>query len=134
MQIYFLSVVTTLLTGAVLASGTLGERFNALKRLGEVFSQRGAKLALGAVTGIVGIFKFLVYATAGQVPFLGDFFPATLGLAAGGYLLLEYYSDTSDVAAEGAALQALSTYRVPLGFAALAAGALHFLFPSAVLL
>ena len=134
-QIYFLSVITTILSGAVLASGTLGERFGFLKSLGDFFAQRGPKLALGAFTGLVGFFKFLVYATPGQVPFLGDFLPAVAGLSLGAYLLLEYYSGASDMA-EGTSksLQLLSEYKAPAGIAALSIGALHFLFPAAILL
>jgi hypothetical protein len=93
------------------------------------------RLILGIMTILTGLLK-LLSAVQGDLPVIGDLVPALTGFAAGGTLILEYYQNRSLVdsgAAEKPGGALIKNKRL-IGFVSLTAAALHFLFPSVLLL
>ena len=129
-QIYFLSIVTVVLSGVALAFERLDERlhigslFNAA-----LFTSAGFRLGLGVVTVLVGIFQFLTVAP-GDVPVVGDLIPAIAGIVLGGILMVEYYQAKSTV--EDGFMSAVDRIFVRnasnFGVIGIIIAALHFLF------
>ena len=95
------------------------------------------RLILGIVCAVVGVLKLLSPSMDGM-PFFGDLIPALAGITAGFVLIFGYYREQSSVSAgEGKLDQigdAFLKYKKGVGFILLAAAALHFLFPQALLL
>ncbi|MDR0567950.1 MAG: hypothetical protein LBG87_01920 [Spirochaetaceae bacterium] len=119
-QFYLLSVLCNAAAGYTLISGKE--------------PQNSFQLILGVLTAITGIFK-LLSAVQGDVPVIGDIVPAGVGLIAGTALLLGYYRNVSSLepAPEPSLLELfLDGYKKPIGFSAIAAAILHFLFPQAL--
>jgi hypothetical protein len=94
-QVYFLSVVSLVLSSIALGFDTLDERLH----VGSFFSASAVKspsfrLGLGIVTLVVGILQFLTTAD-GDVPVVGDLIPALTGIVLGGTLIVIYYKEKS---------------------------------------
>jgi hypothetical protein len=160
MQFYFLSIVTNVLAGVILAGDYLAARFPGLQILLPSLNRRTARLTIGSITAAVGVLKLLVYANPLQIVVLGDLIPALAGIVLGGALAVaalrpeEEEGNDQDVgmehpvhttkegssrvvAADGPVektAQLALGYRVPVGLAGIAVALLHFLFPGAVLL
>lgn len=129
-QIYFLSIITMLLSGVTLAFDRLDERI----KIGSVFSEVtfksiGFKLGLGMVTAFVGVFQFLTVAP-GDVRVVGDLIPAIAGIVAGTILVLQYYQEKSTV--ESKLIETLDRVFVQnaanIGMLVLLVALSHFLF------
>jgi TctA family transporter len=111
------------------------EEENSLKtELPFPFRNETFRLVLGILTAVIGILK-LLSPVDGRAPVVGDLIPALAGLGAGFFVLLGYYRNQSslkdmDSKFTGTALR----NRKAMGFAALGAALLHFLFPQAFLL
>ena len=160
MQFYFLSIVTNVLAGVILAGDYLAARFPGLQILLPSLNRRTARLTIGSITAAVGVLKLLVYANPLQIVVLGDLVPALAGIVLGGSLAVaalrpeEEEGNDQDVgmehpvhitkegssrvvAADGPVektAQLALGCRVPVGLAGIAVALLHFLFPGAVLL
>ncbi|MDR2111459.1 MAG: hypothetical protein LBP32_09160 [Spirochaetaceae bacterium] len=93
------------------------------------------RLILGVLTMVTGLLK-LLSAVPGDVPVAGDLLPALVGLAAGFILVFEFYRGRSGMESERLEqLEGIVTKnRRWIGFGAVGAAALHFLFPSVLLL
>jgi hypothetical protein len=134
-QFYFLSILLNGVSGYVLGFGEnepVPEIENNLR-----FSLNNSvfRLILGILTAITGLLK-LLSPTEGDIPVVGDFVPAILGLAAGFALLFGYYRERSTVESEqiNRLDETIGRYKKWLGFVLLVSAALHFLFPQALLL
>ncbi|GHU73444.1 hypothetical protein FACS189450_13240 [Spirochaetia bacterium] len=134
-QFYFLSILFNAGAGFVLVNeGTDVENSieSSLK-----FSLRNEtfRLVLGILTMATGLLK-LLSSTQGDLPIIGDMIPAVTGLAAGFILLFGYYQGRSVIDDDKNTRlgEIVSKNRKWIGFAAMAAAALHFLFPQALLL
>ncbi len=135
-QFYLLSVVSCVLTGLVLSGDYLGARVPALATFRAWLESRGAALALGLVTAVIGFLKLFIRAPGDSVAVVGDLLPAVTGLAVGATLFFEALlrkPSTPERRVERYA-KAVLTYRIPLGLAGVAVALLHFLFPQAVIL
>ncbi|MDR0387641.1 MAG: hypothetical protein LBH57_06350, partial [Treponema sp.] len=90
---------------------------------------------LGILTMLTGLLK-LLSSTAGDIPVIGDIIPAIAGLGAGFILIFEYYNSRSALNTEKSEkfARSLEHNKRWVGFIAMAAAALHFLFPSVLLL
>jgi hypothetical protein len=141
-QFYLLSIVSIFLSGFVLSGDYLGAKVPALGTFRAWLENRGAALALGRLTAVIGFLKFFVRAPNDTVPVAGDLLPAIAGLAVGATLFFEALLRKPSTPA-GAAQQerpvdryakAVLTYRIPLGIVCVAIALLHFLFPQAVIL
>ena len=157
MQFYFLSIVINLLAGVILAGDYLAQRLPWMKSLLPEISSRSSGVSIGAITAGVGVLKLFVLADSQQIVLVGDLLPALAGIALGGVLIaVALNAEDEDAAgdaerpahttkegsshvvvADGAADKAVrlaSSYRIPVGLAGVAVAALHFLFPSSVIL
>jgi hypothetical protein len=93
------------------------------------------RLILGVLTMVVGLLKILS-ATKGDLPVIGDLVPAVVGLMAGFVLIFEFYHKQSVLEEDRPANvgRFLLDHKKMVGVAAIAAAALHFLFPTVLLL
>ncbi|MDR1212031.1 MAG: hypothetical protein LBK40_07365 [Spirochaetaceae bacterium] len=134
LQFYFLSVAANALSGFILFTGhdeeedtSPGFRFSP--------ENRTFRLVLGIVSALTGVLKILSV-IPGDIPVIGDLIPALAGFFAGFALIFKYYrqgtSLSSDRSEKIAALIAVNQRWV--GVAAMASSALHFLFPTVLLL
>lgn len=134
-QFYFLSIFCNALTGYILISSgekqgnSIADDFR-LPVHNETF-----RLILGVLTMVTGLLKILS-ATTGDVPVIGDLIPAAAGFLAGFILVYEFYRERSELPPEQTEKleNLLIKNKRIAGFVALAAAALHFLFPTVLLL
>jgi hypothetical protein len=135
-QFYLLSIVSNVLTGLALSGDYLGSRLPFLAAFRSWLGHRGAAIALGVVTAVVGVFKLIILSPGERVPVAGDLLPALAGIALGVSLFFEAtLRKPSPVESKvDRYAKAVLSYRVPLGLAGLAVALLHFLFPGAVIL
>ncbi|MBN1617357.1 MAG: hypothetical protein JW875_08585 [Spirochaetales bacterium] len=131
-QFYFLSILLNTVTGLILFLGDEEAENNKLPAFAynETF-----RLLLGMLTAVTGFFKLLT-AIRGDVPVIGDLFPALAGLAGGCTLLYEFYKirSTVDEQALPDLVKRLVTGRRYIGLASIIAAAAHFLFPIVIFL
>jgi hypothetical protein len=140
MQFYFLSILFNVIAGFFLVSESLGnietgESFSKHPAISAFLKNESLRLILGVLCMVMGLLKILS-STRGDIPVIGDFFPAVAGLAAGFVLVYEFYRNQS-VLEEDQAVSVgrfLLNHKKVVGFTAIAAAALHFLFPSVLLL
>ena len=108
MQIYLLSVLSTIAAGAILAADYLADRVPALEPLRRFAASSRAKSALGATAAVVGLVA-LVWrfpprriTVPGQEPeilfigqriILGDLLPAVAGMLLGAILIADRYRE-----------------------------------------
>ncbi|MDR1144211.1 MAG: hypothetical protein LBK77_08365 [Spirochaetaceae bacterium] len=134
-QFYFLSIFFNGVTGYVL--GIEHDEAETSLDTGLKFSFRNAtvRLVLGILTMLTGLLK-LLSVTKGDIPVVGDLVPALVGLGVGFLLVFEYYNSRSELSTEKADKLALFLKRNKkwIGIIAIASAALHFLFPSVLLL
>jgi hypothetical protein len=134
LQFYFLSILANLLAGVALTAEYLAGRFPGFTPFRDLLSRRGYRASVGVLAALIGFLKLLIRSSAADVPFVGDLIPALLGLAMGASLLLQVVRERSDLPPVGRLERVALTYRVPLGFAGIAAAVLHFLLPAALFL
>ena len=134
LQFYFLSIVMNALAGYILLTGDEGEPLvfkNGLSLNNETF-----KVVVGVISVLTGLMKILSV-VQGDVPVIGDLFPALAGFLAGFILIFEYYRNrTSLDGLEGVEKvdRLLIANKKVIGVAAIVAAILHFLFPTVLLL
>jgi hypothetical protein len=131
-QFYFLSIITNALGGFTLFTARGGEKAGGT--LG-ILANETFRLILGIAAAAVGVLKILSPA-AGDVLIVGDLIPALLGFCTGFALIFTYYRSRSSLESEGAEkLESLIAVNQRwVGIAAMVSAALHFLFPSVLLL
>jgi hypothetical protein len=135
-QFYLLSVVSLVLSGLVLSGDYLGARIPALATFRAWLENRGAAIALGLATAVIGFIVLIERAPGAGGRVAGDLLPALAGLAVG--LALFFEAVLRKPAAQERPVEkvakAVLTYRVPLGVAAIVIALLHFLFPRALII
>ena len=128
LPVYLLSVVLNALTGIILSFCKEEPEAGALS-----FSldNETVRLAVGGLSFIAGILKILS-PVHGNVPVVGDLFPALAGLAGGFILLFDFYRskapDSVAVERMERITELIGRNRKILGFVCIAAAALHFIF------
>jgi hypothetical protein len=134
-QFYFLSVFFNALTGYLLAFENDGEDSIVESDFRLSLKNGTIRLVLGILTMATGLLKILS-SVQGDLPVIGDILPALTGLGAGFLMIFEFYRSRSILTSEKSELLEgfLLKNRKWIGFAALAAAVLHFLFPSVLLL
>jgi len=128
-QIYFLSVLLNALSGLVLSSEFLDEKFASFSGIREILDNSGVKFIIGISTFIVGLLKFF-FPVTGEWLILGDFLPAFGGCLLGFALLLDYLKERSVVNTDTLIrLDSLVTSnKTAIGFAGIGIAILHFFF------
>jgi hypothetical protein len=130
-QVYFLSILCNALSGFVLLSdGFEGEGVS-----NGFFKNSSFRLCLGIVTAVVGLLKFLSV-VPGNYPMVGDIAPALGGLFSGAALLYDFYRAHATIPSK--TVESISGFigirKKVIGWLAIAAAVLHFLFPTALFL
>jgi hypothetical protein len=133
-QFYFLSVLCNALAGISLIL-ELETPSPAWENLKEYFLDETFRLVLGVMSLATGFFK-LLSSMRGDLPVIGDLFPAIGGLAAGFGLLFEYYRTRtgSETALPSPFELVFVRNRKVLGISCLVVAGLHFLFPTVLFL
>ncbi len=136
MQFYFLSIVCNVLAGlALLLNAEESGSMPLVEGLRETFKNETTRLVLGILSLIAGLFKILSVVRM-DVVVVGDLLPALAGILASVALFNEYYTARSTIEREPNPLFAaiFITRKKWIGWAALVAAALHFLFPNVLFL
>ena len=135
-QFYLLSVVMNALGGYILIKG---DDDGVLELKNVSFKNEVFRLVVGILSAIVGLLKILSV-IEGDVPVIGDLIPALTGFLSGFILIFTYYRSHSslDVTEQTEKTEKVDRLLVAnkkiIGFTALIAAALHFLFPTVLLL
>ena len=142
-QIYFLSILFNLIAGfALISEGDKESEGTRITRFGISFSNPGDKrfrLILGTLTMAAGVLK-LLSPIQGNIIILGDLLPAAAGIVSGFILIFENNSNKTDLddtdpeeKKESLSLVIFKNKKA-MGFAAIAAAALHFVFSGIIFL
>lgn len=133
-QFYLLSILLNTIAGYSLVVST-ESRPSVMDGLREYVLNETFRLVVGILSMAVGLFK-LLSVVRGDVPVIGDLFPALTALAAGFSLIVDFYRLKSSIAQEeGSVLERLFVAnRKWFGYLSLAAAAAHFLFPTVLFL
>jgi hypothetical protein len=94
-QLYFLSILTNIITGLVLASEHLGNKISFFDLLDKLFKNAGGRIVLASIAALVGLIK-LIWPYQG-IPILGDLLPAAAGLGGAFTLLFDFIRKKSDM-------------------------------------
>ncbi|MDR1024282.1 MAG: hypothetical protein LBL56_01040 [Treponema sp.] len=133
-QFYFLSILLNAAAGFILFTNGGGEAGASESEVRFSLQNETFKLILGVLTVVVGLFK-LLSPLEGDIPVIGDLIPAAAGLVTGFILLFDYYRGRSFFEDGDARMTRIITVnRKWIGFAAMAAAVLHFIFPRVLLL
>lgn len=151
-QFYFLSIIFNVIAGLVLIYGSdftkaeklpveNNEETDSEEKKADLFSEiplfenGNFRLVLGVLTILTGVMKILSV-FRNDVPVIGDLIPALASLLAGASILIEYYLVSSSI--ENALPENVNRLfiegRKYIGFFAVIAGVLHFIFPQVLLL
>lgn len=126
MQFYFLSVLSCLLVGFLLA-------FDAQASKIEYLTNKIFRVSLGGVAVCVGVIQLF---SANKFFFIHDLIPSLCGIAGGFSLLVEYYiyKSTVELKADSFVSKIFVEKKQLIGYVCLAGALLHFLFPKALFL
>ncbi|MDR2375099.1 MAG: hypothetical protein LBD96_01520 [Treponema sp.] len=92
------------------------------------------RLILGIAGAVTGLLK-LLSPVQGDIPVVGDLVPAATGLVTGFILLFDYYHGRSFFEeGDSRMTQIITVNRKWIGFVAMIAAILHFIFPQVLLL
>jgi hypothetical protein len=132
LQFYFLSVIANFLAGAALSSDWFSRKIPGLAGLGNAFSGRRGRMAIGLSSIFVGVATLFVPVNTPII--LGDLFPSLAGMIMGVALLFEVFKQDAVFPAERGEkndkVERLPVaYRTALGILGLAAAVLHFFLP-----
>ena len=135
-QIYFISILSNLLSGLILSSHHYSERFPGFSSVRDFFvGKPGLRVTIGIIAFLTGFLKLLTV-TKGDVPVIGDLLPALSGLILGAGLLFERYKEKSTV--ETKTLETVDKLllrnKTIFGSVGVIIAVLHFLMPGIVLL
>lgn len=136
MQFYFLSIVCNVLAGlALLLNAEESGSMPLVEGLRETLKNETTRLVLGILSLIAGLFKILSVVRM-DVVVVGDLLPALAGILASIALFNEYYTARSTIerTPNTAFVAIFVTRKKWIGWAALVAAALHFLFPNVLFL
>ncbi|MDR2535504.1 MAG: hypothetical protein LBD29_05660 [Treponema sp.] len=135
-QFYFLSILCNATAGYILISDREQGDKNAIDTDPTISAKQDTfRLVLGILTMITGLFK-LLSVIQGDLPVVGDIIPALLGFGSGSVLLVKYYRKNTTFEPKTFSLFELflDRYKKQIGYLAVGAAILHFLFPQALLI
>jgi hypothetical protein len=141
-QFYLISVILNIVGGYTLCPDAAASRGSSFDGVRSFLRERSPRLVLGILSAVTGAFKLLTV-MRGDVPVVGDFLPATVGIAVGATLLIDIYGGRPSMkeGAEGSAPKIdgklerfLMMNKGAIGIAGIIAGVVHFLFPMVMFL
>jgi len=136
LQFYFLSIVMNALAGYILITGDEDSRSPLVFKGGFSIKDETFRLVVGIISALTGLMKILSVVD-GDVPVIGDFFPALAGFLSGFILIFEYYRTRTSLESSDSTEKVnrlLVANKKVIGMAAIVAAVLHFLFPTVLLL
>jgi hypothetical protein len=134
-QFYLLSVLLNGLVGFLLVREKEAAPPSIEAGLGFSLGNETVRLVLGIMAMVTGVLK-LLSSVPGDLAVIGDLIPALAGFAGGFSLIFEYYRGHATLSSPRADQMEgfFVRHKKQIGFIALASAALHFLFPSVLLL
>ena len=135
-QIYFLSILTNLLSGLILSAEHYSERFPTFSAVKDFFKGKpGMRVTIGVITFLTG-FVNLLSVTKGDVPVVGDLFPSISALILGMGVLFDRYKEKATVPSKAleTADKLILRHKSIYGSIAMIIAVLHFLMPRVILL
>ncbi len=139
MQVYLLTVLTTILTGLALASDFLTQRFERYSEYTDFMENSVYRIILGALTILVGVIN-LFPNYEGNVAVLGDLLPSLMGIAGGVLLIAGFLSKEKREEARKAAEiaekveQFSKPYLAVVGISSVLIGILHAILPKVIII
>ena len=136
MQIYFLVVITNILSGLVLSGAFLSEKFPGFGPCNVMIQNSRFKLVLGIITVLSALFTLLVKVTPADVIILGDLLPALTGALMGSYLIMTFFYDSLEETRSWmkSFVDLMEDRGFIFGLGGLVIGLIHFLVPNALIL
>ncbi|MDR0669811.1 MAG: hypothetical protein LBF95_06985 [Treponema sp.] len=134
-QFYFLSILLNAAAGFVLFTNNGGGGASTVEaEIRFSLQNETFRLILGIAGAVTGLLK-LLSPVQGDIPVVGDLVPAATGLVTGFILLFDYYHGRSFFEeGDSRMTQIITVNRKWIGFAAMAAAIIHFIFPRVLLL
>ena len=129
-QFYALSIFVNIFTGLLLSEDGKSEKAGIMMKISELLQDKGTKFVLGLFAVLIGFFKILT-PIQGDVPVIGDLFPALSGLAMGAVLLVDFFKTSPDVSSETIEKvdSVIARNGKYIGIVGILSGILHFLVP-----
>ncbi|OQY34284.1 MAG: hypothetical protein B6241_05300 [Spirochaetaceae bacterium 4572_59] len=136
MQIYFLVVITNILSGLVLSGSFLEEKIEGFSSCNALMQRGKFKLVLGIITVLTALFTLLLKITPEDVIVLGDLLPALTGGIMGSYLIMSFFYGSLEETRSWmkSFVDVMEDRGHIIGIAAVLVGIIHFLVPSAIIL
>jgi hypothetical protein len=134
-QFYFLSILLNAAAGFVLFTNNGGGGASTIEaEIRFSLQNETFRLILGIAGAVTGLLK-LLSPVQGDIPVVGDLVPAATGLVTGFILLFDYYHGRSFFEeGDSRMTQIITVNRKWIGFVAMIAAILHFIFPQVLLL
>lgn len=140
-QFYLLAVLLNIITGIVLICTEENQNKEVIENTtlpdgnSDIFRNKTFLLVLGILTCFTGVIK-LLSAIQGDAAIVGDLLPAAAALFGGVAILFDYYkmNSTTEIKLNDFFTKIFILGRKYLGFACIAIGILHFLFPRVLFL
>jgi hypothetical protein len=128
LPVYFMSILFNALTGYILA---FGKEETDAGSLSLSLNNETVRLIIGGLSFITGILKILS-PVSGNVPIIGDLFPALAGLTGGFILIYDFYRSKAPDTTAADYMERIASLvgrnRKITGLACIGAAALHFIF------
>ncbi len=136
MQIYFLVVLTDILSGLILSGSFLEGKINEFATCNAFLQKPKFKLILGILTSLTALFTLLLKITPADIVFVGDLLPGLYGLLAGAYLIMSFFYSSLEETRSWmkSFVDLMEDQGHIVGLAGILIGIIHFLVPSAVIL
>lgn len=135
LQIYFLTVLTNIISGLTISAPFLSTKIEGLQLFSEKMENKLYRVILGCITVISGLFA-LLNTSGDNIAIIGDLVPAVTAMAMGLILVVFYFfKDDENSSQSVKTVKELSKkYGNIIGIAGIIIGLIHFLIPSALFL
>ena len=136
MQIYFLVVITNILSGLVLSGSFLDEKISGFGPCNTLMQNGKFKLVLGILSVLTALFTLLLKITPDDVVVLGDLLPAVTGGVMGSYLIMSFFYGSLEETRSWmkSFVDVMEDRGHIIGIAGMLVGVIHFLVPTALIL
>ena len=135
-QIYFLTIAVTLLSGIVLSADLLGQKLPFFEVFKDFRDTKKSAVPLGLVTAIIGLLKLILRSPGEAVPVAGDLLPALTAISLGIALIGEAFPKETKNGEEVTTTPRwpLLAYRNTIGITGMVVALMHFILPGVVIL
>ncbi len=136
MQIYFLVVLTHILSGFVLSGSFLEGKIIEFAPCNAMLQKPKFKLVLGILTALSALFTLLLKITPADIVFIGDILPGVYGILTGSFMIMSFFYGSLEETRSWmkSFVDLMEDRGHVIGIAGILIGIIHFLVPSAVIL